>query len=86
MGGCITRTCSDAPRPSQADNVGSTVYYYVESLAETEKKVAELGGSTVKGKTREGDHGWYMHFKDPEGNRFGAYEYDWKNCPMSEGK
>jgi predicted enzyme related to lactoylglutathione lyase len=35
--------------------------------------VHELGGTTVLGKTKEGNHGWFMNFKDPEGNRFAAY-------------
>lgn len=84
MGGCIAKVSSDAPRPHQQDNVGTTVYYYVKSLEDTKKMVLELGGKTVKERTPEGNHGWYVLFKDPEGNRFGAYEYDWENCKMHE--
>ena len=28
----------------------------------------------MSGKEKEGDNGWYMHFLDVEGNRFGVYE------------
>jgi predicted enzyme related to lactoylglutathione lyase len=42
-------------------------------LLQVEKKVHGSGGTTVMGKTREGKSGWFMNFKDPEGNRFAAY-------------
>jgi predicted enzyme related to lactoylglutathione lyase len=45
-----------------------------------EKKIHELGGTTVLGKTPQGKNGWFANFKDPEGNRFGTYEANWENC------
>jgi len=40
----------------------------------TQKRVEELGGTTLSGKEPEGDMGWYMYFKDVASNRFGVYE------------
>jgi len=54
---------------------GMTVYYAVNSLDMMEKRIHELGGSTCLGKTTESSHGWFMNFRDPEGNRFGCYEF-----------
>jgi predicted enzyme related to lactoylglutathione lyase len=42
-----------------------------------EKKVHELGGTTVMSKTPEGKNAWFVNVKDPEGNRFGMYECNW---------
>jgi hypothetical protein len=33
-----------------------------------------LGGVAVSGKEPEGDNGFYIYFKDVEGNRFRLYE------------
>lgn len=41
---------------------------------QTKKRVEELGGQSLSGKNEEGENGWYMYFRDVEGNRFGAYE------------
>lgn len=81
--------------------MGSTVYYYVDSLhsvqytlsafffsrrrthansLKTTQKIHSLGGTTVLSKTAEGTNGWFMNFKDPEGNRFGAYQFNWVPC------
>lgn len=53
---------------------GATVYYIVESLEMTEKRVNELGGSVIQAKTTESAHGSLMKFSDPEGKQFGCYE------------
>ncbi|KAJ5906361.1 uncharacterized protein N7473_003277 [Penicillium subrubescens] len=54
---------------------GMTVYYSVDSLDMIEKRILEHGGSTCLSKTTESSHGWFMNFRDPEGNRFGCYEF-----------
>lgn len=75
----------------QANGNGMTNYYKVADLAKvrrslahlllaltfvkTEKRVQELGGKTCLGKTKQGDAGFFMNFLDPQGNRFGAYEF-----------
>ncbi|KAH1622686.1 hypothetical protein KXX16_000017 [Aspergillus fumigatus] len=53
---------------------GMTVYYLVDSLDMVEKTIRECGGGTCLPKTPESSHGWFMNFRDPEGNRFGCYE------------
>ncbi|KAF4255704.1 hypothetical protein KXV81_006758 [Aspergillus fumigatus] len=53
---------------------GMTVYYLVDSLDMVEKTIHECGGGTCLPKTPESSHGWFMNFRDPEGNRFGCYE------------
>jgi predicted enzyme related to lactoylglutathione lyase len=52
----------------------SVAYGEDEKKKQTKKRVEELGGTTCSGRNAEGDNGWYMYFKDVEGNRFGAYE------------
>ncbi|KAF2027161.1 hypothetical protein EK21DRAFT_115056 [Setomelanomma holmii] len=54
--------------------IGTTVYYFVNSIDEIEPKIVELGGRKVLPKTPEREHGWFANFVDPEGNRFGTYE------------
>lgn len=44
-------------------------------LVQTEAKVHELGGKTCLAKTKQGEGGWFMNFLDPQGNRFGVYEF-----------
>ncbi|KAF2279820.1 uncharacterized protein EI97DRAFT_430831 [Westerdykella ornata] len=80
ISGGILKLPEGRTRTEQPMGVGMTVYYFVDSLDETEKKVHELGGSTVLEKMAERQNGWFMNFKDPEGNRFGAFEVNWENC------
>ncbi|KAH7377718.1 hypothetical protein BKA66DRAFT_467688 [Pyrenochaeta sp. MPI-SDFR-AT-0127] len=76
--GGILKRPKDCPKPSeQPMGIGSTVYYYVDSIDEIEKSIEKLGGVKVLNKTKESEHGWYANFKDPEGNRFGTYEANW---------
>ncbi|KAH8663431.1 hypothetical protein BGZ60DRAFT_411290 [Tricladium varicosporioides] len=67
----VDATCKTTEQPK---GVGITVYHFVESIDETKKRVEELGGVAQSEKNKEGDNGWYMYFKDVEGNRFGIYE------------
>ena len=65
-GGMVSRSNAPAPGPTFAVDV--------DSIEDTLKKVAELGGSTVVGKTPVGPMGWTAYFKDPEGNVIGLWE------------
>ena len=56
---------------------GPVVTIVVESIDETLKKIAELGGSTVDEQTAVGDMGFAAYFKDTEGNLMGL----WENAP-----
>lgn len=53
---------------------GPVVTIAVESIDETLRKVAELGGSTVDPRTQVGDMGFAAYFKDSEGNLMGLWE------------
>ncbi|RLL96750.1 hypothetical protein CFD26_104871 [Aspergillus turcosus] len=73
-GGIVQMPEGCAPT-EQTMGSGMTVYYSVDSLDMMEKTIHERGGSTCLGKTPESSHGWFMNFRDPEGNRFGCYEF-----------
>ncbi|KAF1840205.1 uncharacterized protein K460DRAFT_421195 [Cucurbitaria berberidis CBS 394.84] len=61
----------------QPMGIGSTVYYFVDSIDKIETDIVRLGGVKVLDKRPERDHGWFANFKDPEGNRFGTFEANW---------
>lgn len=82
---------ADCPARIQQMGSGMTVYYIVPNLDEVflvtlrqlvhsyafqiEAKVHKLGGRTCLKKTSEGENSAYMNFNDPQGNRFGAYNF-----------
>ncbi|KAF7117597.1 hypothetical protein CNMCM5793_006689 [Aspergillus hiratsukae] len=72
-GGIVQMPEGCAPT-EQSMGSGMTVYYSVDSLDMMEKRIHECGGSTCLGRSTEG-HGWFMNFRDPEGNRFGCYQF-----------
>ncbi|KAL3488945.1 Glyoxalase/Bleomycin resistance protein/Dihydroxybiphenyl dioxygenase [Aspergillus germanicus] len=75
LSGGIVKVFSDnLPATAQRPGSGMTVYYMVDSLDETKRRVHENGGEMVIGRTAEGAFGWHMNFHDPEGNRFACYE------------
>ena len=50
------------------------LYVKVDDIAASLKRAASLGAKTVKPKTEiPGGHGFYAHFRAPDGNRFGIY-------------
>ncbi|EAL84824.1 hypothetical protein AFUA_7G00680 [Aspergillus fumigatus Af293] len=76
LAGAIVKMAGDGlgAAAEQPGPHGATVYYIVESLEMTEKRVNELGGSVIQAKTTESAYGSLMKFSDPEGNQFGCYE------------
>ncbi|KAF2820489.1 hypothetical protein CC86DRAFT_374198 [Ophiobolus disseminans] len=75
LSGGIVKLPDHCPKPGeQPMGIGSTVYYFVESIDEIEKNIVQLGGVKVLPKSAEREHGWFANFKDPQGNRFGVYE------------
>lgn len=48
---------------------GSMVYFSVDDIESTLKKVNESGGKTLNPKTSIGEHGFVAHIEDSEGNR-----------------
>ncbi|KAF8860192.1 hypothetical protein BDZ45DRAFT_800985 [Acephala macrosclerotiorum] len=79
LGGGILQVSADCKRSELKDGMGVTIYHFVESIEETQKKVEELGGKSLCEKTPEGTNGWLMYFMDVAGNRFGIYQ-------LKEGK
>ncbi len=52
--------------PSHA---GTMVYFEVEDIEMALKRVTEMGGHVIRGKTSIGQFGYVGHFEDCEGNR-----------------
>lgn len=48
---------------------GTVVYFHVNSIEDTLKKINANGGKTLVPKTSIGEHGFTAHFEDCEGNR-----------------
>jgi uncharacterized protein len=65
-GGMVDRANAPASAPTFAVDV--------DSIDDALKRVEELGGTTVVGKTPVGPMGWTAYFKDPEGNVIGLWE------------
>ena len=63
-GGCLIHT--DGYSPSHA---GSLVYFSVQDIEATLRRVQAGGGRTLVPKMSIGEHGFIAHFEDPEGNR-----------------
>jgi uncharacterized protein len=58
----------------QGATSGPVVVLDVESIEVALERIADLGGSTVVGKTPVGDMGFAAYFKDTEGNIVGLWE------------
>jgi len=74
LGGGIVQLPADCKPAEQKNGMGMTIYYFVNSVDETEKRVHQLGGSTCLEKQPQGDSGFFACMMDVEGNRFGIYE------------
>ncbi|WP_211355335.1 hypothetical protein [Blastococcus colisei] len=46
----------------------------MDSIEDSLRRIGELGGSTVVGKTPVGEMGFAAYFTDPEGNVMGLWE------------
>jgi predicted enzyme related to lactoylglutathione lyase len=60
---------------AESINPGGGVIFYVEvdDIEAYLKKAVELGGQQAVAKTEISGHGWYGHFKDPDGNVIGLF-------------
>jgi len=67
----VSEECKASGEPKMGSGV--TLFHFVENIEETQKRVEELGGKSLSGKNEEGEHGWFMYFKDVAENRFGIY-------------
>ena len=52
---------------------GIVVYFSVEDIEDTLKKVAKAGGKVITPKMAIGQYGFIGHFEDTEGNRIGLH-------------
>jgi predicted enzyme related to lactoylglutathione lyase len=53
---------------------GSLVYLSVDSIDSTLELIGENGGKTLVPRTSIGEHGFFAHFEDTEGNRVALHE------------
>jgi len=81
LGGGIMKVSEECKASEQSMGQGMTVYYFVNSVEESEARVKELGGKTVLPKTQQGKDGWFANFLDTQGNRFGVYELNQDTHP-----
>lgn len=54
-------------------HTGAVVYFAVEDIEETLKKVEEKGGKILYPKKSIGEYGFVAHFEDCEGNRIALH-------------
>lgn len=52
---------------------GTVVYFSAPDIEATLAKIESAGGMTLIPKTDIGQHGWFGHFQDTEGNRVGLH-------------
>ena len=61
--------------------LGVNIYFLVDAIDFTLKKVKELGGKVIRPKTEVYGMGWFAMFQDPENNVIGIWENE-----KSQGK
>lgn len=68
----VTGGALDQELKPSADGV--RLYFQVEDLEAALDRIRKNGGEIVTGKTEiGGDHGYFAHFLDPNGNLFGVH-------------
>ncbi len=70
-GAAGTLILGDGYKPSHD---GSLVYINVDKIDPTLKAINEAGGKTLLPRTSIGQHGFFAHFQDTEGNRVALHE------------
>ncbi|KAH8819257.1 hypothetical protein F5884DRAFT_8130 [Xylogone sp. PMI_703] len=74
LSGGIVEFSPECKSSEQTNGIGDTVYYFVDDIDETAKRIQAAGGRSAGEKTPEGKKAFYQYFKDVDGNRFGLYE------------
>jgi predicted enzyme related to lactoylglutathione lyase len=59
---------------AKASDCGLLLYFSVESVNESLKKIEELGGKVLISKQEVQDMGWFAKVEDPEGNSFAIWQ------------
>jgi uncharacterized protein len=67
-GGALVQTVSFTPARD-----GVLIYFSVEDIEATLKKIMEKGGTLLQPKTAIGEYGFIGYFLDSEGNRIGLH-------------
>jgi predicted enzyme related to lactoylglutathione lyase len=57
----------------EPSHAGTIVYFSVESIEETLRRIAANGGKTFMPKTAIGQYGFIAQFEDTEGNRLALH-------------
>jgi predicted enzyme related to lactoylglutathione lyase len=57
----------------EPSHAGSVVYFSVEDISETLRRINANGGKTLMPKTGIGEYGFIAHFEDTEGNRLALH-------------
>lgn len=57
----------------EPSHAGTVVYFSVEDIDETLRKINASGGKTIMPKTSIGQYGVIAHFEDTEGNRLALH-------------
>lgn len=57
----------------EPSHAGSVVYFTVEDIPETLRRITANGGKTLMPKTGIGEYGSIAQFEDPEGNRLALH-------------
>ncbi len=60
----------------QNEHHSITNYINVEDIETSVEKIEELGGKIISPKTAVPGMGWFLHFKDPEGNGMAIWQND----------
>ncbi|MCJ1354557.1 MAG: hypothetical protein MMC33_004546 [Icmadophila ericetorum] len=78
LGGGIVRLdkVATVEKPVGQDYEGEnkvTMFFWCDDVEKRLEKIVEAGGRVVRGKEKEGGHGWRATFGDTEGNVQGLY-------------
>ena len=65
--------CLDFSDYSQPSDSGVTVYFSCENLNDELGRAKNLGAEILVPRTSIGEHGFFAHFKDTEGNRIALH-------------
>ena len=57
----------------EPSHAGTVIYFSVDDIDETLRRVAEYGGAVLLPKTPIGPYGVIAHYEDPEGNRLALH-------------
>ncbi|KAK4215154.1 glyoxalase-like domain-containing protein [Rhypophila decipiens] len=60
------------PRPGRG---GIVLYFLVDDIEAIGQVIEDAGGKMVSEARKEGDHGVYRYFEDPDGNLGGVYQF-----------